>query len=70
MTAATCSRDGLTINGVGNVACGKDTWDVGAGVGVIHLDVALAINLHTGMLGAVGICAWQESIGIGMMSDG
>ena len=57
MATAASSRDGLTIDGIGNVACCEDAWDIGGGVGMIDLDVALCIDFHTGMLCAIGIGA-------------
>ena len=60
MTAASGSRDGLAIDGVGNVAAGKHARNVGLGCGVLDDDIALGIAFECG----------AEYIAVGMMADG
>ena len=60
MASATGGRDCLTIDGVGNIATGKDTGDVGFGCGMLDDDVALGIAFKCG----------TEDVAVGMMTDG
>ena len=60
MATASGCRDGLTIDGVGNVAACKHTGDVGLGCGMLYDDITLGIAFECG----------AEDIAVGMMADG
>ena len=60
MATASGCRDGLAIDGVGNIATGKHTGDIGLRGGMLYDDVALGIAFK---------CR-TEDIAVGVMADG
>ena len=60
LAASSCGADGLTVGGVGTVACHKDAGQLGAWRAVNLLQIACLVSIQP----------FLEDIGIGLVADG